>query len=129
MKPFWLFLLSILSLNCMQGQTNLEQHQWKNRVLLFFTPSDNPTDWQTQQRILAKDKNGLQERDLLTYQIKKGEQLWEKYNVPSDQFTVILIGKDGGEKLRQEEPLSLDKLYAIIDAMPMRRSEMRRQRQ
>jgi hypothetical protein len=39
-------------------------------------------------------------------------------------FTVLLIGKDGGEKLRQHTSIPIDKL----DAMPMRQAEMRRQK-
>ena len=39
-------------------------------------------------------------------------------------FEVILIGLDGGEKLRQTKVLETDKLFAIIDGMPMRRSEI-----
>ena len=38
---------------------------------------------------------------------------------------VILIGKDGGVK-RRTESLNLIGLFALIDTMPMRQSEMRR---
>ena len=41
-----------------------------------------------------------------------------------DGFEVLLVGKDGGVKLRQETPLSVDDLFATIDAMPMRQREM-----
>ena len=40
-------------------------------------------------------------------------------------FRVVLIGKDGGVKLRQEEPISVADLFALIDSMPMRKQEMR----
>ena len=36
----------------------------------------------------------------------------------------MLIGKDGGVKLRQEEPISVADLFALIDSMPMRKQEM-----
>ena len=40
----------------------------------------------------------------------------------------LVIGKDGGEKLRKvDETLSLKELYNLIDAMPMRRREMKEQ--
>jgi hypothetical protein len=38
---------------------------------------------------------------------------------------VLLIGKDGGVKLRAEEPLPAAEFFALIDTMPMRRREMR----
>lgn len=43
-------------------------------------------------------------------------------------FSVVLIGKDGGEKLRRAVPLAPKELFAIIDAMPMRQAELRDQR-
>jgi hypothetical protein len=36
------------------------------------------------------------------------------------------VGKDGGEKLSSSKPLAAEKLFATIDAMPMRRDEMQR---
>jgi len=36
---------------------------------------------------------------------------------------VVLIGKDGGEKLRSAQPITAERLFATIDAMPMRQSE------
>ena len=40
-------------------------------------------------------------------------------------FAAVLVGKDGGEKFRSEGPVSPEVLFEIIDAMPMRRREMR----
>lgn len=48
-----------------------------------------------------------------------------RFHIQPNKFTVILIGKDGGEKLRSHTPISLDTLRSTIDAMPMRQEEMR----
>jgi len=40
-------------------------------------------------------------------------------------FHAILIGKDGGVKGRWDSPVDMDALFGLIDAMPMRRQEMR----
>ena len=48
------------------------------------------------------------------------------YRVGAGQFTVILVGKDGGEKYRAERVVDPDELFALIDTMPMRRREMRK---
>ena len=40
-------------------------------------------------------------------------------------FEVVLIGKDGGVKARTNNPNALEDLLALIDTMPMRRTEMR----
>jgi hypothetical protein len=41
-------------------------------------------------------------------------------------FSAVLIGKDGGVKLRQTKPITSALLFATIDAMPMRQQEMRK---
>ena len=40
-------------------------------------------------------------------------------------FTAILVGKDGGEKLRRRGVLDVNTLSHTIDAMPMRQHETR----
>lgn len=87
------------------------------------------------------DKAGLEERKIIIYLIdkqlvtqvngenqatKSGSTFYEKYKQTDADFEVVLIGLDGGEKLRQADILTRQKLYALIDGMPMRRAEMRR---
>ena len=45
--------------------------------------------------------------------------------IPETGF-VSLIGKDGDVKLRSELTIANEDLFAVIDAMPMRQSEMQR---
>ena len=49
----------------------------------------------------------------------------KRFGVAPGEFTVILIGKDGGEKLRSHQPLSWETLQQTVDAMPMRQQEMK----
>ncbi len=68
------------------------------------------------------------ERDLTVTVITKNDLLCKKYKVDAHtDFTVILVGKDGSEKLRSQNLLTTEKLFALIDSMPMRRGEMRNQ--
>ncbi len=48
-----------------------------------------------------------------------------RFGVAAQDFLVVLIGKDGGEKRRFTKPPAPDEIFSTIDAMPMRRSEMR----
>lgn len=50
---------------------------------------------------------------------------FDHFRIPPDLFTVMLIGKDGGIKLSQTSPVTNTELFELIDAMPMRRQEMR----
>jgi len=55
------------------------------------------------------------------------DQFYESFDVAKGNFAVILIGKDGTKKLRQSSPLETDTLFSVIDAMPMRQREMRKE--
>lgn len=115
------------------------QYHWKNRILLLFS-SNQGGMLQQQAEIFDTKRTGMKERDLVLFYIKRtivevpdgkkyeektAEQLRKQFQVADDTFAVILIGKDGTQKLKQGELLSADKLFAIIDAMPMRKREMR----
>lgn len=66
-----------------------------------------------QRRLLAGERAGLDDRRL---------EVEERFSRP---FAVALIGLDGGEKQRWTEPVPAATLFAAVDAMPMRRRELR----
>ncbi len=77
--------------------------------------------------LLKKEAGGVEERDIKIIVAAKEMAWYKKYKVePSIPFTLILVGKDGGEKFRSGKITTTQELFAIIDAMPMRQSEMRR---
>jgi hypothetical protein len=45
-------------------------------------------------------------------------------SLPAGEFRAVLVGKDGGAKLTAAAPIPPQKLFATIDAMPMRRGEI-----
>lgn len=47
------------------------------------------------------------------------------FKVEPPDFLVILIGKDGEEKLSNKTPVPVDQIERLIDSMPNRKSEMR----
>ncbi len=54
----------------------------------------------------------------------QSRRLANQYAIGDDAFSVVLIGKDGGEKLRVDAVPDLRTIYAVIDGMPMRSREM-----
>jgi hypothetical protein len=48
-----------------------------------------------------------------------------RFKVEPPDFLVILIGKDGEEKLSNKNPVPVEQIERLIDSMPMRKSEMR----
>lgn len=120
MKPVLLLLFITM---------NFFQFSDKRKVLLFSTDKNNSLLTQ-QQKILYKDPQGMQERDIVTETYildEKNRNIFKKYKALDQPFLFILIGKDGGEKLRSSTPVDNQKLFGLIDQMPMRQGEMRRQ--
>jgi hypothetical protein len=94
------------------------------RQLPIFSNKANAQLEQHQLGLLNKALAGVKERAIKISIIEKESSLFEKYNVDTTQYTVILIGKDGSEKYRTNKIIKIDQLFSIIDAMPMRKSEM-----
>jgi len=119
---------------------DLFKHQWKDRLVLIIAEDENNKTFKQQLTELQKHPQGLNERKLVIYQIlpekyttgieeenwKISSDLYSTYKALKSDFRVILIGLDGGEKLKQTEVLSAEKLFNTIDSMPMRQSEIRR---
>ncbi|MEO1449426.1 MAG: DUF4174 domain-containing protein [Bacteroidota bacterium] len=132
-------ILNILLLSLVPGMMagqHLQELTWKNRVLIVHVQEASP-EWPAQQNLWRSNADGMAERDLVVGIIQGDTVYWpdckelarpylDQFRISSEEFCVLLIGKDGGEKLRTGTVLPVEKLYAVIDAMPMRRQEMRR---
>ena len=42
---------------------------------------------------------------------------------------LILLGKDGGIKLKRNDRVKFEEIFSLIDSMPMRKDEMRQKGQ
>ncbi len=51
------------------------------------------------------------------------------FSCPSAYFCVVLLGKDGVEKLHSESPVTLQQITSTIDGTPRRQEEMQQQQQ
>ena len=99
----------------------------KRQVLLFYA-KDGITLKDRQLDLLKKHTSGLQDRDIdiHTYNMDDAGAEVKKWHIPATAtFTFILVGKDGGEKLRTDTLVSTEQLFSNIDAMPMRKREMK----
>jgi hypothetical protein len=123
-------------------EIDMDDYLWKNRPLLVFGPSDSDPRYQTQLDEFEGRRTELDDRDIVLLALPAGgrpsvderplavsavSSLRQRYEVPADNFAVILIGKDGGVKLREDEPVAARQVFDLIDSMPMRQAEMRRQ--
>ncbi|MBE7183329.1 MAG: DUF4174 domain-containing protein [Methylobacterium mesophilicum] len=116
----------------------IDNLQWKKRVVIVFGLDEAQVDRQLNG--MLADREALAERELVLIHVDgeavavpfgdvdppRAGALREAFRVSPDiPFTVILVGKDGGEKLRQTEPVSPEDIFSLIDSMPMRQSETR----
>lgn len=116
---------------------DLNQHHWKDRLLLVLTDELDSDRTKQQIDFFEKAKAEYAERKLKVYLIspktfsllnnsKTGAStVFSEYASQGKDFEILLIGLDGGIKLRQNDPIQNAKLFAIIDGMPMRRTELR----
>ncbi|MGI4022212.1 MAG: DUF4174 domain-containing protein [Janthinobacterium lividum] len=105
----------------------LSAQQKNYREVWIFAADAGNASFINQKSVLT-DAAGLKERDIQVHEIaglKGNEATFKKYKASAQKFTFILIGKDGGEKLRANETVSLEKLYRTVDDMPMRKGEMK----
>ena len=118
----------------------LSDYRWERRPLLLFAPTDSdPRLVETLRRIDAGRCDFVDRDMVLGLVLAAGEstldgrvmdavesqRLTEQYAIGENTFSALLIGKDGGEKLRVNEVPDLQSVYAVIDGMPMRNREMR----
>ncbi len=137
MKKLILILIFLLSITI--TAQNLSNYKLKNRLVLVLTPSIENPKYQKQIEKLQNHLEGLEERKIKVFQItpnqysedftdnwKNKTLLYQTYKNDNPEFETILIGLDGGEKLHLEKPISAQQLFSVIDKMPMRKAEMRK---
>lgn len=119
---------------------DLSQFKWKNRLLLLFAPGRDHPFFDNLHQTIMNRKGEVEDRDLVIFEIFESgpsnvnmnnldsqtvQSLREKFNIREGEFAVILIGKDGGIKLNRRKQTEIEDIFGLIDAMPMRREEMR----
>ena len=123
-----------------EHQVDLSSHQGKNRLLMLFAPSEDAPIYQSFKEQLQRRAQEVRDRDVVTLHLfESGEGRLDvlplhkeqvlssrkRFSIDKGQCTVILIGKDGEVKFREELPIDLSDVFAVIDAMPMRQREIR----
>lgn len=123
---------------------DLTQFQWKNRLLFIFAKDVNHPLFKELQSQIAAQKAEVEDRDLIVFEVpEKGparmdttpldrqqvDSIRNQFDIPSNAFSLILVGKDGGIKLKREDRVDLRAVFGLIDSMPMRQYEMRQKNQ
>ena len=113
---------------------SLEALRWRKRVIVVVAPSAADARLQGQRReletlVARADDGDLHLAFVAGAQVDglagSAAELRRRLHVPADAFSVVLVGKDGGVKLSEPGVTPAARFAELIDAMPMRRDEMR----
>lgn len=134
---FIVFIL-LLSPSKIHAQ-DFDAYQWKNRIILL-KDAHLDSDWlQAQLKRLQSSSQELLEREVLlffladnlVYDEKRSKTLIQadsivsKYEL-SNFVGLLLIGKDGETKLKEEFIVSPSTIIELIDSMPMQMSDAKK---
>ncbi len=122
----------------------LERFRHRQRLLLVFAASFEDGLAEAELGHLSGHRLELVRRDVTLVLVpadglgRAGDEvigpatcrwLHERFGLEASQFALVLVGKDGTEKLRQTGRADLAEILAAIDAMPMRQQEIRQRGQ
>lgn len=129
-----------VNLSPVTAQNNpLAPYLWQNRLLLVFIPKVSDARLASIEQTIAEVKCEFQARDLLlgvfptdapsrigsdSISAYNVAALRAKYGIRSDQFALLLIGKDGQPKSELSSVPEIEQIFGRIDTMPMRQQEM-----
>jgi hypothetical protein len=139
--PIMLTLLGAYALgSSVTSAEPLAAHRWQHRLVIGFANSEDDARVDALNKSFAAAACELEDRDLIVgwsfkssgsrlgdhaLSAQDAEVLRRMLRGQSIEFLVMLIGKDGGVKARYADVPPLVEIFALIDGMPMRRSEMR----
>jgi len=124
--------LGLAALTATASAAPLDAYRDRVRVLVLSAPDAADAQLKAQGAALGPVRDGVAERDLVVLEAvgsgAEAQALRAALGLPADSFRAVLVGKDVAAKLTAAAPIPPQRLFATIDAMPMRRSEMRDRR-
>lgn len=106
----------------------LKEYLWTNRIIITFSNSVSNKERHLLMQQIELEKCEYRLRDLVHIDLIKGsgdyERLSHKFTMTDHaEFKLLLIGKDGKEKLNTHSG-DLKAIFSVIDSMPMRKKEI-----
>ncbi len=108
-----------------EGIEDLKQFVWEKRPLVVFADSPNDPNFQEQMDLLRQRTEELTDRDVVVLTDTDPDARGPlRRKLRPRGFAIVLIGKDGGVKLRKPFPWNVRELSRTIDKMPIRKREI-----
>ena len=111
---------SLISLNKV-----ISNFEWEKRLLLLIAEDEDINLIRGVDYFFKKEACQNKDRNIVLYKII-GDEI-RRYKIPSryeGKRGIWLIGYDGGDKAYSRDLSLLNKLYNIVDKMPIRQNEM-----
>ena len=124
-----LFLFAMVLVTRSAAADELDALRWKARPVVVFSATRNDPRVARQLTAFEHASAALRDRDIRVLaegQVDGALRRRLAFNDPG--FAVVLVGKDGGVKRVWRGVVEPKQLFGVIDAMPMRREEMRGKR-
>jgi len=140
--PKIITVILFLTLAPMLYAQNIADYQWKNRLIFLVDETMQTPAMRSQLNIFSTKVDELEERETLLFQLtpdnvvlSNGEKstlspndVYASLSVSKNFKGLILVGKDGGVKLKNTFVVEADAVFSLIDGMPMRKSEIKRKK-
>ncbi|WP_224826548.1 DUF4174 domain-containing protein [Cognatishimia sp. MH4019] len=111
------------------ADVNIDDFKWIARPVIVFATSPADPRFAEQMELLADRVDELMIRDVVVIVDTDDETLSDlRRKLRPRDFMMVLIGKDGGVKLRKPFPYDVRELSRSIDKMPLRQQEIRERR-
>lgn len=108
---------------------DLNEFLWKNRVVVVFALTEADPAYAEQLRLLEARWDQMAERDVvLIVDTDPSAKTEIRQKLRPRGFMMVIIGKDGGVKLRKPFPWNVREISRSIDKMPLRQEELRLKR-
>lgn len=105
---------------------DLSEFRWKKRPVLVFADSADDPAYIEQLELLGQRPDALLERDVIVLTDTDPEARSAlRLKMRPRGFMLVLVGKDGGIKLRKPFPWDVREITRSIDKMPIRQREIR----
>ena len=123
-----------------QGRDLLSRYRNQNRLLIVFAPVKSTLPYRHQAKQWQEQEAEMKERDIVRFDVfERGTSgagntvlsrfdtmtLRKRFGIRRNAFRVLLIGKDGHTAFSSRHPVTAAHIFALIDAMPMRRQEIK----
>lgn len=130
---FTFILILFLSMAFIANGQAFEELQWEKRVIVISDLENDIPRRNEQLETLLSDRDALVERDLIIL-VYNGKSFLDEEEKPASYSSpyisrmnyqgLLLIGKDGGLKMKKPFLVRSEEVFTLIDGMPMRKVEI-----